>query len=187
MGFWGPSTGQQSPGGLGLRTALRPAPPDHSGQGPDYSARPPRCWLGLFAWPAQESRSQPLNTPSVSEVLLWFPAVPTRSSPSTLASSPSSSGAAAATDGYREALSEEADRDPGAGAAGPQLGHAGGCGLPWSTQGARLGVPPLIPSSGSSVRQIGWLGVGAMLSQPVNQEEREVPQLAGSGDRGRLA
>ena len=167
MGFWGPSAGQQSPAGLGCHIALRPAPSDHSGQGPDYSARPPRCWPGLFAWPAQthESRSWPLNALSVSE---------DQSSPSPLASSPSS-GAAAAADGYREALSEEADRDPGAGAAGPQLGHADGCGLPvvpswpWlhpSTQGARPGVPPLIRSSGSSVRQIeraGWGRCGASL------------------------
>lgn len=167
MGFWGPSAGQQSPAGLGCHIALRPAPSDHSGQGPDYSARPPRCWPGLFAWPAQtqESCSRPLNAFSVSEV---------QSSPSPLASSPSS-GAAAAADGYCEALSEEADRDPGAGAAGPQLGHTGGCCLsvvpswPWlhpSTQGARPGVPPLIPSSGSSVRQIeraGWGRCGASL------------------------
>lgn len=135
MGFWGPSAGQQSPAGLGRHTAPQPAPPDHSGQGPDYSARPPRCWPGLFAWPAQtqESRFRPLNALSVSEV---------QSSPSPLASSPSS-GAAAAADGYREALSEEADRDPGAGATGPQLGHAGGCGLP----AVPALAPPLHPGS----------------------------------------
>ena len=40
---------------------------------------------------------------------------------------------------------------------------------------------------GLGTQEAGWVGVGAMLSQPVNQEEREVPQLAGSGDRGRLA
>lgn len=81
MGFWGPSAGQQSPAGLGCRTAPWPAPSDHSGQGPDFSARPPRCWPGLFAWPAQtqESCSRSLNTLSVSEV---------QSSPSPLAASP---------------------------------------------------------------------------------------------------
>ena len=123
-GFWGPSAGQQSPAGLGLFLTIRAKvqATQHS-----HTTAP-----GLFAWLAQtqESCSRPFNTPSVSEVLLWFPVVPTRSSPSPLASSPSSSGAAAAADGYREALSEEADRDPGTGAAGPQLGHAGGCGLP---------------------------------------------------------
>lgn len=35
--------------------------------------------------------------------------------------------------------------------------------------GSPIGSPALIPSSGSTVRQIGWVGVGAMLSQPVNQ------------------
>lgn len=36
-------------------------------------------------------------------------------------------GPATAANSHRETLSEEADRDPGAGAAGPQLGHSGQC------------------------------------------------------------
>lgn len=36
-------------------------------------------------------------------------------------------GPATAAYSHSETLSEEANRDPGAGAAGPQLGHSGGC------------------------------------------------------------
>lgn len=46
-------------------------------------------------------------------------------------------GAAAAADGHRQAVPEEAHRDPGAGAAGAEPGHAGGYRLP-----ARLSPTP---------------------------------------------
>uniref|UniRef100_A0A493TI73 Adaptor related protein complex 1 subunit beta 1 n=1 Tax=Anas platyrhynchos platyrhynchos TaxID=8840 RepID=A0A493TI73_ANAPP len=47
-------------------------------------------------------------------------------------------GPAAAADSHRQAVPEEAHRDPGAGAASPELGHAGGYRLP-----ARLPLPQI--------------------------------------------
>lgn len=77
-------------------------------------------------------------------------------------------GPATATDSHREALPEEANRDSGAGAAGPQSGHSGS-------------APPslLLPAPHNVSEEALFLGASLSLTPP--------PRVASVGIDARVA